>query len=102
VEPGIFELMVGPSSAQTSTVTLAVTGATGESGLALPPPPPSGSESGVVSNFDDLKVTAKYGEWMTTSDSEAGGKTKHSRKAGAGGGNGSKGDMGVRGGLCSA
>ena len=36
VEPGIFEVMVGPSSDQTSTITLAVTGPQGESGLSLP------------------------------------------------------------------
>src|SRR5436190_11467697 len=78
VEPGIFELMVGPSSDQTSTVNLAVTGPRGETGLPLPPPPPAGSESGLVSNFDDLKVAANYGSWMTTSDSEAGGKSTSS------------------------
>ena len=97
VEPGVFELMVGPSSAQTSMVTLDVTGPRGETGLALPAPPPAGSESGVVSNFDDLKVSAKYGDWMTTSDSEAGGKSTSSMKAVDGGANGSKGAMQVSG-----
>src|SRR6266567_4707074 len=97
VEPGIFEFMVGPSSDQTSTVTLAVTGPQGESGLPLPAPPPTGSESGVVSNFDDLKVAANYGSWMTTSDSEAGGKSISSMQAVLGGANGSKGALHVGG-----
>src|SRR5205823_1249685 len=75
VEPGVFELMVGPSSDQTSTVTLTVTGPHGETGTPMPAPPPTGSESGTVSNFDDLKVSSNYGSWRTTSDSEAGGKS---------------------------
>ncbi len=45
VEPGIFEVMVGPSSDQTTTVPLAVVGAHGETGLPLPPPPPAGGKS---------------------------------------------------------
>ena len=97
VQPGVFELMVGSSSAQTSMVTLAVTGPHGETGMALPPPPPAGSESGVVSNFDDLKVEANYGEWITTSDSELGGKSTASIKAVAGGASGSKGTLQVSG-----
>lgn len=36
VQPGIFELMVGPSSAQTGMVTLEVTDATGETGMPAP------------------------------------------------------------------
>ncbi len=101
VEPGIFELMVGPSSDQTSTVTLAVTGPRGETGLPLPAPPPVGSESGVVSNFDDLKVAANYGSWMTTSDSEAGGKSTSAMQAVAGGANGSNGALKISGELVS-
>jgi beta-glucosidase len=97
VEPGTFELMVGPSSAQTSMVTLSVTGLGGESGTAFAPPPPTGSESGVVSNFDDLKVSAKYGEWRTTSDSEMGGKSTSSMQAVEGGANGTKGALRVTG-----
>jgi len=97
VEPGVFELMVGSSSAQTSTITLDVTGPRGETGLALSPPPPAGSESGGVSSFDDLKVSAKYGAWMTTSDSEAGGKSTASIKAIEAGANGSKGAMQISG-----
>jgi beta-glucosidase len=101
VEPGIFELMVGPSSEQTNTVTLAVTGPRGETGLPLPAPPPIGSESGVVSDFDDLKVAANYGSWMTTSDSEAGGKSTSSIQAVSGGANGSKGALKISGELVS-
>ena len=65
--------------------------------MALPSPPPVGSESGAVSNFDDLKVEANYGEWMTTSDSEVGGKSIASIKAVAGGASGSKGTLQVSG-----
>jgi len=97
VEPGIFELMVGPSSDQTSTVNLAVTGPRGETGLSLPLPPPAGSESGLVSNFDDLKVAANYGSWMTTSDSEAGGKSTSSIQVVAGGATASKGALKISG-----
>jgi beta-glucosidase len=97
VEPGIFEVMVGPSSDQTNTVSLAVTGPRGETGLPLPPPPPIGSESGLVSNFDDLKVTARYGSWMTTSDSEAGGKSTSAMQAIEAGANGTKGALRVKG-----
>ena len=39
VEPGVFDLMVGPSSDQTSAVALTVTGPHGETGQPLPPPP---------------------------------------------------------------
>jgi beta-glucosidase len=39
VEPGVFDLMVGPSSDQTSAVALTVTGPHGETGQPLSPPP---------------------------------------------------------------
>ena len=39
VEPGIFEIMVGPSSDQTTTVPLAVSARTGERQPPQPPPP---------------------------------------------------------------
>lgn len=97
VEPGIFEVMVGPSSDQTKTVNLAVTGPYGESGIAPLPPPPAGSESGVVSNFDDLKTSANYGAWIASSDGMGGGKSTSSIKAVAGGANNSKGAMEVDG-----
>ena len=45
VEPGVFDLMVGPSSDQTSSVALTVIGAHGENGRPLAPPSPTGSES---------------------------------------------------------
>ncbi len=45
VEPGVFDLMLGPSSDQTSSVALTVIGAHGETGKPLAPPPPAGSES---------------------------------------------------------
>jgi len=101
VEAGVFEVMVGSSSAQTSTVTLNVTGIGGESGTALAPPPPMGSESGVVSNFDDLKVSAKYGDWRTTSDAEMGGKSTATMKAVEGGANGTKGALQISGEIVS-
>ena len=75
VEPGVFELMVGPSSDKTSTVRLTVAGLHGETGKPVPPPPPAGSESGMVSTFDDLKVAANYGSWMGAGDSMNGGKS---------------------------
>ena len=39
VEPGVFDIMVGPSSDQTTTVSLTVTGPHGETGQPLSPPP---------------------------------------------------------------
>src|SRR5260370_41429981 len=72
VEPGIFEVMVGPSSDQTTTVPLAVVGAHGETGLPLPPPPPAGSGWGVGSNFEDLKALGNYGAWPAASTSPIG------------------------------
>jgi beta-glucosidase len=73
VEPGVFELMAGPSSDQTSTVRLTVVGTHGETGRPIPPPPPPGSESGVVSTFDDLKVSANFGSWVAAGDGTMGG-----------------------------
>ncbi len=45
VEPGVFDLMVGPSSDQTNSVALTVIGAHGESGKPLPAPPTASSAS---------------------------------------------------------
>jgi len=73
VEPGVFELMVGPSSDKTTTVKLTVAGTHGETGRPALPPPPAGSESGMVSNFDDGKVAANYGSWIPASDKMNGG-----------------------------
>jgi hypothetical protein len=97
VEPGIFDLMVGPGSEQTTSVKLAVTGAHGETGMPLPPPAPKGSESGMVSNFDDLKVSANYGTWMGGSDAMNGGKSTIKIDAVEPGANGTKGALKVSG-----
>jgi hypothetical protein len=74
VEPGVFELMVGPSSDRTSKVRLTVGSAGGETGHPMQPPP-AGSESGVVSTFDDGKIAANYGSWMGGGDQMNGGKS---------------------------
>jgi beta-glucosidase len=97
VEPGAFEIMVGPSSDQTSTVLLHVTGPYGETGIPPAPPPPPGSESGVVSTFDDGKPSANYGSWMAGGDSMQGGKSTASMQVVEGGANGSKGALKVTG-----
>ncbi len=76
VEPGIFDLMVGPSSDKTSSVKLTVTGVGGETGKpAATAPAPAGSETNMVSNFDEGKVKAAYGMWIPASDSMNGGKS---------------------------
>jgi beta-xylosidase len=97
VEPGIFEIMVGPSSDQTSTVPLALVGARGETGMPPLLPPPAGSESGVVSTFDDMKITANYGSWISTTDAENGGKSTGSMQVVEGGANNSKGALRMSG-----
>jgi beta-glucosidase len=97
IEPGIFEIMVGPSSDQTTTVPLAVVGIHGETGMPPLPPPPAGSESAVISTFDDMKATASYGSWISTSDSENGGKSTGSIQVVEGGANNSKGALRVSG-----
>jgi len=97
VEPGVFDVMVGPSSDQTSTVALTVVGPHGETGKPLPPPPPAGSESGVVSTFDDGKVAANYGSWMTSTDEVIGGKSKSSIEISQPGANGSNGALKISG-----
>lgn len=95
VEPGIFDLMVGPSSDQTSAVQLKV-GASDEAKEVLPPPP-HGSEQSVVSNFDDLTALASYGSWMAGGDAMMGGKSTASMKPVAGGANNSAGALSVTG-----
>jgi beta-glucosidase len=97
VEPGIFEIMVGPSSDQTNTVPLAVLGARGETGMPPLPPPPAGSESAVVSTFDEMKIAANYGSWISTTDAENGGKSTGSMQVVEGGANNSKGALRVTG-----
>src|SRR5262252_2779542 len=91
VEPGVFDVMVGPSSDQTSLIALTVLGSKGETGKALPPPPPAGSESGVVSTFDEGKIAANYGSWTVSTDVMIGGKSKASIDVAEPGANGSKG-----------
>jgi beta-glucosidase len=97
VEPGVFEVMVGPSSDQTSTIALTVLGPHGETGKPLPPPPPAGSESGIVSTFDDGKVGANYGSWITSTDEVIGGKSKSSIEISQPGANGSNGALKISG-----
>ena len=76
VEPGVFDMMVGPSSDRTSAVKLTVTGANGETGKpAASAPIPAGSETNMVSNFDEGKVKAAYGMWIPASDTMSGGKS---------------------------
>jgi hypothetical protein len=89
--------MVGPSSDQTSTVPLAVVGAHGETGMPPLLPAPAGSESGVVSTFDDVKIAANYGSWISTTDAENGGKSTGSMQVVEGGANNSKGALRVSG-----
>jgi beta-glucosidase len=95
VEPGTFDIMVGPSSAETTTVHLEV-GHTENPKPPLPPPP-AGSESGVVSTFDDAKVAANYGAWLPSSDSMMGGKSKSSMDLVSPGAGGTKGALQVTG-----
>jgi beta-xylosidase len=97
VEPGVFDLMVGPSSDQTSSVPLTVLGAHGETGKLLPPPAPAGSESGVVSTFDDGKVSANYGSWMSSTDAMSGGKSTSSFKVVEPGASNSRGALQIDG-----
>jgi beta-glucosidase len=97
VEPGVFELMVGPSSGNTSTVRLNVAGTHGETGRPPLPPPPAGSESAMVSNFDDLKVAANYGSWMVAGDSMNGGKSTASMQIVQPGADNTKGALQVTG-----
>jgi len=96
VEPGIFDVMVGSSSADTKKVTLKVTDLNGQAGTPAAPRP-KGSESGVVSNFDDLKIAANFGSWTVMTDGVMGGKSTATMEAVAGGANGSKGAMHVAG-----
>jgi beta-glucosidase len=94
VEPGVVDIMVGPSSADTKTVHLAV-GSVAKSPM---PPPPAGSESGIVSTFDEGdKPTANYGSWMPASDSMNGGKSSSTIAIVSPGADGTKGALQVSG-----
>jgi beta-glucosidase len=97
VEPGVFDLLVGPSSDKTTTVELTVAGAHGENGRPTPPAPPAGSESALVSDFDDLKITASYGAWLATGDGQMGGKSTSSMDIIQPGADGTKGALEVKG-----
>jgi hypothetical protein len=97
VEPGDFELLVGPSSDKTNTVRLTVAGIHGETGRPPLAPPPAGSESGVVSNFDDGKVAANFGTWIPAGDGMNGGKSTSKLSVVEPGAEGTKGAMQVDG-----
>jgi beta-glucosidase len=98
IEPGVFEFMVGPNSDDTKTVKLTVAGLNGDTGKpAATAPVPAGSESGVVSTFDDDKVAANYGMWIAAGDSMSGGKSKSSIAIVEPGAQGSKGALAVSG-----
>jgi beta-xylosidase len=97
VEPGLFDVTVGPSSAETQAVALTVVGPYGETGMAPTPPPPAGSASSLVSDFDDGTLSASYGSWTTLSDKVMGGKSDVSIAPVAGGAEGSKGALHVTG-----
>jgi beta-glucosidase len=97
VVPGEFELMVGPSSDKTTTVRLTVKGAHGEAGKPVSPPPPAGSEAGMVSDFDNGKVEASYGMWVGAGDQMNGGKSTASLTVVQSGAENSKGAMQVSG-----
>ncbi len=76
VEPGVFDLMVGPGSDNVKTVKLTVGGLQGETGKpAATAPAPAGSDTNMVSNFDEGKVASSYGMWIPASDSMNGGKS---------------------------
>jgi beta-glucosidase len=97
VEPGVFDLMVGPSSDQTKSVELTVVGPHGETNKPPLEPAPAGAESGMVSNFDDGRVSAAYGSWIISSDSMAGGKSSANMKVVQPGANGTNGALDVTG-----
>jgi len=98
VEPGVFELMVGPSSNQTHKVRLTVAGLNGETGKPKPTAAaPAGSESDVVSTFDDGKVEAKYGTWIGAGDQMNGGKSMATLSVAEPGAAGSRGALQVSG-----
>ena len=98
VEPGVFELMVGPSSDQTSIVKLTVASVNGGTGKPVPlAPVPAGSESGIVSTFDAGKVEASFGSWIPASDQMQGGKSTSSLAIAQPGAAGTKGALQVTG-----
>ena len=98
VEPGVFDLIVGPSSEKTSTVKLTVTGINGDAGKPVATAPePAGSQANLVSDFESGKVTAAYGMWIPASDSMSGGKSTSKLGVVEGGASGTKRAMQVTG-----
>ncbi|HWE85657.1 MAG TPA: CIA30 family protein [Terracidiphilus sp.] len=99
VEPGVFELMVGPSSDHTKMVRLTVASLNSATGRPVSMAPvPAGSESGVVSTFDEGKPTANFGSWMAASDQMNGaGKSTSSMAVVEPGAAGTKGALQVKG-----
>ena len=66
-------------------------------------PAPAGSESGLISNFDDGTTDAKFGAgWSVSTDSIAGGKSTAEMKLKHGGANGSKGALQITGTISDA
>ncbi len=66
-------------------------------------PAPAGSESGLISNFDDGTTNAKFGAgWSVSTDSVAGGKSSAEMKLIDGGANGSKGALRITGTISDA
>jgi len=96
VEPGIFDVMVGPSSADTKSVALTVVDRNGQAGTPAATRP-RGSESGVVGTFDDLKIAANFGSWSVFTDEQMGGTSTATMEAVAGGANGTKGALRISG-----
>ena len=69
VEPGVFDLMVGPSSDKTTTVKLIVAGERRiRTSGGCTREAPAGSESGSGDTFDDGKVAASFGSWIGAGD----------------------------------
>jgi imidazolonepropionase-like amidohydrolase len=65
--------------------------------------PPAGSESGLISDFDDGTTAAKFGAgWSVSTDSMAGGKSTVDTKWIAGGAEGSKGALQISGTISDA
>jgi hypothetical protein len=61
-------------------------------------PPPAGSESGLVSDFEQAKPETKFGAgWMVSTDRMIGGKSSAAIKIAAGGAHGSQGCLDISG-----
>lgn len=97
VEPGVYELMAGPSSDKTATVKLTVAGLHGETGKPPLPPAPAGSEAAMVSDFDGGKIAASYGSWIGAGDTMNGGKSTAAIALAGPGADGTKGALQVTG-----